>query len=157
MKIYNNDFKEAKVLEKLGHFNEFLNYKVDQIKEYLRKNKSLKRQLEWVTEWDKNERIKKIQLAIMAIGLKQIETKRIENMVKLVDNYIKYFKVIDKENCEEARYEEMFRTIIEVPDELVDALEIRNFKIGFDKDRYYNNKSQINIDLNLRSELPLAG
>ncbi|WP_373844433.1 hypothetical protein [Clostridium sp.] len=157
MKIYNNDFREVKVLGRLNCFNEFLNGKVIQIQEYLSKNEYLKEQLRWLKKWDKVDRIGKMESIKKAINFGQVETKKFDIIFELIDSYTKYFKVIDEEDCEQAKYEEMFRTIIEIPDELINALDIKDFKISFDSGRYYNSESQINIELNLRSELPLAG
>jgi hypothetical protein len=95
---------------------------------------------EWLrSTWMKDEEQVFDQI-ISIITQGSITSDKLNELDELIQSYINYFDVIDSEDDADEKYEELFNTIIQIPTEVCEFLDmdLEPYKASFIKDLNFN-------------------
>jgi hypothetical protein len=104
--------------------------------------------LQWLQETFttyKKDLFDKINFAII---IQDVNKYKLNTLSELVQGYINYFEVIDQDRDDIARFTEIFNTIIQIPDEIYNYLEISEKinRLSFDiEDNQYDKSISVEV------------
>lgn len=130
--------------------NEFLNFTENE--------KDIEEKGKWLRDWLNTTKKHVFSAIFQALFSSKIHIDKLDNLKSIVKSYQDYFHIIEKEDDDLDRYEEMFNTLIQIPTEVMAYLKIvdREAQATFIQPKTYKgNKLQIKSSINMDSGLDM--
>lgn len=136
----NNNYLEDKELTtylSLFKLSEFIDSKVQLIKNYSTINKSFCGKALFLVRWMKESKTPIFKEITANNNFKTVKPDKYDSIYNRINKYFSYFNIIEDEEDEEDVYEQMFDTLIQIPTEIYNFLEI---KIESKQAKFVNNR-----------------
>ncbi|MGB4439790.1 MAG: hypothetical protein WBJ13_11355 [Sedimentibacter sp.] len=125
--ILNNDYLENKEIFtylNLYKLSDLIDSKVNLIREYSEKNKNFTCKVLFLENWNKESKIPVFRKITDYNNFKSINPIKYDAINSRINKYFSYFDIIESEEVEDEVYEEMFDTLVQIPTEIYDFVEI---------------------------------
>jgi len=159
MDINNSYFenKETTTYLNLFKLSEFIDSKINLIKEYSVLNKSFCGKALFLENWIKESKIPVFKEITDYNNFRTIKPDKYDSINSRINKYFSYFDIIESEYDEEEIYEQIFDTLVQIPSEIYNFVEI----VPIDKyakfvDNKYITKYVTKSNKNVSSKLEIA-
>lgn len=139
--IFYNESNDKELFEGIAYIfmlDRLVDKKTKEFMNYSKNNKSFLSKYNWINKWQLTTKRERMENIYNSFRFNTIDKKNYQIPKLLFQCYTRYFDVINEEKNKKAKYEEMFNTIIQIPIEICEALEIHE-KVTM-KAKFLNNK-----------------
>lgn len=121
------ELKKFITIYSLIKLNHYMDNRIREFGIFAKGKRHFESKFNLIKSWKTEVKDKVLSEISLHIEIDKVEMCKLETLKKRIDRYYEYFEVIDnEENEENEKYEELFDTLIQVPAEIYNSLDIKS-------------------------------
>ena len=140
--LLSRDFQRSKANELVIELDNLICTKVKEFYDYGTQKENFETKAKWLELWNNTTKKQILNSINLSIIMSTVPEQKLGGLRNLVNRYYNYFIVVDSEENLEDKFEEIFDTVVQIPDEVSYYLEVNS---------YVNNPKFVDGDIYINS------